>query len=243
LIVLTLLSVVFFAGCTPRSGPKLPGETFDAGAIFATVTPALSHRFRVENTTGRRVRILSENHSCDCTTVELEKRDLLPGDSMLLSMSVRVAPLYSNKDVSCVLKTDQPERSEWTYRLRFESFPEARIVPDRIDLGTFSVAEISGAGKHGEIPSAEAWLEVFAQPNQPDLAAPRVAQPPEEYTLKLGERPELSTLANGVRLQRHPLSIGLKQGISSAGPGYGPSTFHSGMVRAPPRLSFGQSER
>jgi len=177
----------------------------------------LTHRFHVENTTGRRVRILNENHSCDCTTVELEKRELLPGDSMSLDMTVRVGSGYASKDVSCILKTDRPDHLEWIYRIRFESFPDARIVPDRIDLGTFSIPKIGGARTRGAVASSEAWIEVFTQPDQPDHPPPLVAERPEQCTVTLGKRPEVVYPRQGVRLKRYPVSIGLEQGLSSAG--------------------------
>jgi hypothetical protein len=187
----------------------------------------------------------------------LEKRELLPGDSMWLDMTVVTAPVHSRRDVSCILSTDLPEDSNWTYRLRFEIFPDARVVPDRIELGTFSAAKVGSDGRL-EVwasPGREAFLEVFTQPNHQDHPPPVVTQTPEGCVASLGERSEVDTLANGVRRERFRLVVGLKDGVSSAGTfvkplnlsvggGAGASALVVWTVRAlvncePPQIHFG----
>jgi len=126
-------------------------ETFDAGPVFAAHMPTVTHQFRVHNTSGRVVRILSENHSCDCAEVTLDKRQLLPAESARLEMNVRIPPVYSKREVSCVIGTDLPERPDWVYRIQFESFPNARIVPDPIDFGTCPIDSSSNSGKSQKI--------------------------------------------------------------------------------------------
>jgi hypothetical protein len=111
---------------------------------------------------GRIVRIVSENHSCDCTTVEIQKRELQPGESTTVAMTVRVPPVYVKKDVSCVLGTDLPDASEWVFHVQFEGFPSARVVPSSIDMGTYAVAQVGASGISPDRRSPEAWLEILA---------------------------------------------------------------------------------
>ena len=99
-MLLAGLIMATLPGCHRESASHPPGEVFDAGAVFASSTPTLTHMFRIENTTKRTVRILGENHSCDCTTVDLPKRELLAGESVALTLSVQVPPAYVKKDVS-----------------------------------------------------------------------------------------------------------------------------------------------
>src|SRR5581483_4970838 len=114
----------------------------DAGAVFASSTPTLTHVFRVANNSNRPIKIKDESHSCDCTTVELSKRELLPGESATLTLSLHVPPAYASKVVSATLRTDDPDQPDWHYDLRFEAFPDARIVPPIIELGSRTVADM-----------------------------------------------------------------------------------------------------
>ena len=120
-------------GCSGEISRPL-GKVFDAGAVFADATPVISHRFTITNTTKRPVKILEETHSCTCTAVEVEHRLLNPGESMVLKMSVRVPTGYSEYDISCTLKTDHPTLPNWDYRIRYRTFPRARVISDRITL-------------------------------------------------------------------------------------------------------------
>jgi len=194
-----------------------PGETFDAGAVFATATPNLVHSFPVRNTTGRVVHILSENHSCDCTDVTLGKRELKPGESTEVVMNVRVSTAYSIKDVSCVLGTDLPGSTEIAYHIKFESFPDARIVPDRIDIGTFTDSYLRKPDKAFEIVAPETWLEVFTPATERHSPLPTLVQSPSECTVTLGQGTEANSPTRGVRLLRHEVSIRLNRGNTSPG--------------------------
>lgn len=247
----SILAIVL-AGCGGDS--RMPGGVFDAGPLFASSTPTLTHLFHVRNTTGRPVHILAENHSCECTTVELEKRELPPGGSTRLAMSARVAPVYTKKDISCTLGTDDVDHPSWVYHLQFESFPDSRIEPDRIDLGVYSVADLGGPGAVGHVTPEEAWLEVFERPGGA-TAAPGSIQVPVELAVTRATEPEVRVLPSGIRVARYQLSISLGNSSPSAGTfrrtlnapmedGSGASALVSWTVRAPvncapPMVHFG----
>ena len=71
-------------GCSLSAPPPTPGrpvETFHAGIVFNAETPVLVHEFLVRNTTGVPVTVLDESHSCGCSTIELERTTLAPGQA------------------------------------------------------------------------------------------------------------------------------------------------------------------
>lgn len=68
---LSVSLAVQLVGCGGAPPPSRPSGTFHAGAVFADETPDLIHKFELRNATGRRVHILGERHSCDCTSVEM----------------------------------------------------------------------------------------------------------------------------------------------------------------------------
>jgi hypothetical protein len=143
-------------GCHDVAQTEVPptGETFDAGDVFASKTSSLVHHFYLKNSTSQSIRILGESHSCTCTSVTLERATLRPGETLPLVMSVRVPQGYSRSEVSCVATTDYTPSPNWTFKLRFQSYPDSRIVPDRLDLGNLRNPRVS---KQHE----RAWIEVF----------------------------------------------------------------------------------
>ena len=216
-MLLAGLILATLPGCHRESEPHRRGEIFDAGAVFASSTPTLTHAFRIGNTTRRTVRILGENHSCDCTTVDLPKRELRPGESVALTLSVRVPPTYVRKEVSATLETDDPEHPHWDYLVRFEAFPDARVVPQVIDLGSHTVADMLASEPSHDVTESEACLEVYTLPNGKNRPPPRLVQVPAECVATMAQAPEVSQLASGVRAERYRLSVRLKQGMPSTG--------------------------
>lgn len=134
------LAVALFTanGCLINKDKQPEVNAFDAGTIFSSETPTLSHVFNVRNLSNRTVKILGENHSCSCTKVNLERAILKPGSSVQLTMTVKVPIAYSIQEISCVVKTDHPQYAEWPYRLKFTSYPEASIEPRIIEFGTIN---------------------------------------------------------------------------------------------------------
>ena len=51
--MIVALTVATFSGCRRDDVSDPPGEVFDAGAVFASSTPRLSHGFRVVNHSSR----------------------------------------------------------------------------------------------------------------------------------------------------------------------------------------------
>jgi hypothetical protein len=203
--------------CTGNPGPAPPDASFDAGAVFASQTRRLIHEFRVKNSTDRVVRILSERHSCDCAKVTLERRELRPSESAALQIEVTIPPVYSNREVTCVLETDLPEHPDWVYRIKFEGFPNARIVPDRIDLGTRVAAPPTAALNGDSTTTTSAWLEVYAPRAESARARPSLGPVPPECNVDLGEGVDMEPGFPGVRVTRYPISIRLDRAGSSPG--------------------------
>lgn len=209
-IGLSLLSTV--NGCGTSNRAHLPGETFDAGVFFATSTPEVTHQFSVVNTTGRAVRILDETHSCNCTKVTLEKRQLPPGASMPLMLSVQVPHVYAKTDISCTLATDNINNPNWTYRLRFESYPDAEIDPDRIEILTDSASVHGRSEQLGDDASRQVWLVLYSPASEMSIPEPVSISASSELSVDLGRRDHVEALAGGmIRRVRYPLSVWLKE--------------------------------
>ncbi len=179
-------------------------EVFDAGVVTASKTPSVEHTFVLRNTTGSRLRIISESHSCTCTAVSLDKVTLEPGRSTPLKMRVNIPDDYAESVVTCRVVTDHPTRPEWSYGLKYISVPRARVSPNRIDLGTRRAD-----GPRPSAPGPEVWLEVYALTPEETPPTPVDVACSDGLLVALGSSPRIESFPGGFRRIRYPISIGL----------------------------------
>ena len=143
-----------------------------------------------------------------------------------------------------MLKTDDPDHPTWDYHVRFEAFPESRIVPEIIDLGAYSVADMLAVNGSQELTIRDAWLEVFSLSDDRDSSLPKLGQIPTECVATMAQTPEVSALANRIRLERYRLSVRSGRASHLLGPSSassmqskddrGPTASITWSVRAPP---------
>ena len=187
-------------GCGPSKPIFLPGDTHEFGPAFAHKTPTISHRFQVVNTTGKPVKIRSEAHSCGCLSSKLGKTELSPGEATELTMEVHVPPDYTNLGLETILATDHPDFPAWTYRLMVETFPPARVLPNRINLGTID------PNRSGTEIAVPAKLEVFGPASSPP---PTITSGPppriDGIAVSTGEPSPAEAVAQGVNRVRFPI--------------------------------------
>lgn len=231
-----LFLILLSPGCV-NSSKAPPGDEFDAGSVLSGTTPRLVHRFRVTNSTGRTVRLLGEAHSCDCTRVELEKVALKPGASTILSMGLDLSSRYEKRRVSCVVKTDHPTLPEWSYHLKYESFPPARIVPPQIKLGSFRAGKRIAEDLEYEESPEEVWLEVYSTSDAGSLSSPVDQAVPKGIRVVMDKEPLVESLAGGIRRARYRIRADLEDTASAPGNfaqpfvvGLGNGTFSSVML-------------
>ena len=175
----------------------------------------VSHEFQVTNTTGVRVEILGEVHSCTCTEVAVRRGVIEPGETIALTLNVKPYVNRSDGWVSCTLKTDHPRWKDWTYRLQYRCFPDARFVPDRIDLGTHWIDEPPPAEDGGKPRAPDMWLEVYGEASKKPLRDWRL-EAPLGITATLGFTPE-TVDDGGVRKLRYPVTLKLDRGTTRIG--------------------------
>ena len=135
---LAALGVMF--GIVSSNRDPDAARSFDAGALFQDSTPSLVHTFRLRNTTDRTVRIVRRVCSCTCTSNELGKAVLAPGEATELTMRVHTSDAYRAMTVQCRLVTDSPVIGEVPYSLAFTSFPRVSFSSETVRLAVQTVA-------------------------------------------------------------------------------------------------------
>lgn len=129
------------------------------------MTPELTHTFQVTNTTDRAVSILGEDHSCSCSSVSIPRTTLRPGQSLPLTISLSVPNGEVERTVWCTVKTDHPRVPEWSYALSYKTLRDAKIVPERIELGQIPIQQ--GDTPSGEFPEVVLELQTPASRQAP----------------------------------------------------------------------------
>lgn len=133
-LILCFCLCLMGCGGTPTQ-KTIPGETYDAGAVFYSITPTVVHAFTVTNTTGRDIRIKDVRRSCTCTDATVDRRELKNGESAILTMSIKTRPVYHDWDVSTSLETDDSNNPFWNYRVLFRTYSLLRFDEGVIDFG------------------------------------------------------------------------------------------------------------
>lgn len=102
------------------------GEAYDAGRLLADARPVVSRTFRVVNRGSRTIKLINRSCTCTCTTSELSRDTLNPGQSATFDMAIKMPGGYSGKStVRCELMFD--DNRARIYTITYESFPRMLI--------------------------------------------------------------------------------------------------------------------
>jgi hypothetical protein len=160
----------------------------------------VEHEFTVRNTTDRAVRILGVDKACNCTTAEVSRRFLEPGQSARLRVSVRVPAARTRLSVSCAVRTDHPTLRDWNYTVAFEYLPRIALSETFLTVGSSDKGVFLRKSK-------QVMVEVFGRS---DEDVPRVrADAPEDLVVENDGLPEHRRLSAGTWTARYPVVVRL----------------------------------
>jgi hypothetical protein len=206
-LILTIGGLTLCSGCARQTADP-PGEIFDAGDVFCDARSSVQHVFIIPNTTAHPVKLIEETHSCTCTTADIELRSLQPGESTPLSLRVPVPSEYRSFSASAIVKTDAPDHSDWRYELRFQAYPPGRLLPDRIDLGSWQHS--NGAANNTSRMPPTIFLEVFKSPNDKTISRFQIRNPAAEVEVQIGNDPAIDLLSKSIKRLRYPVTLRLR---------------------------------
>lgn len=203
------LALLGATGCGTRNVERLPGETYDAGPVFAPETKKITHTFRVRNTTGRTVRIVDVKPSCSCSSATIKDRTLKPWQETELEIAANVPNAYSRGLISCILKADDQNFPDWSYSLRFESLPRLMLDRGSAIFGNFSSSDLDSGGVLKAPPAPiELTVDVFGKGDSSWLPEPTLRQ---DEGLRAELRPVSGPreVGNGIWNRKFLLRVGL----------------------------------
>jgi Protein of unknown function (DUF1573) len=178
-----------------------PGEKFSAGYVLADRQPKVTHDFTVRNSSAENVKVLEIRKNCGCTSFDLKKRELAPGEATVLTISVDVPHAHMPKFADCVLQTDHPRFKDWVYGVEFVSLPFIVADPPDLSLGLFGV---DGTGMNA-VKSVD--LNAFAG-SKTELTRD-MFDVPEEISLEVLPDAQFQKLQQDAWSSRYRLSVRL----------------------------------
>lgn len=208
-IVISIVAGILL-GCwnLSRSRARVPDQPIrvvhDAGQVFADTSPRIAHRFEVKNETGKPIKFLKKECTCTCTTTNLDKVLLQPGESGFFEMNLPTPANYSGQtNVRCELTFD--DHVQRVYSMSFEAFPRSMVERENIDLGESKPTSEGNLG-HGEVdPSLITNLDLFGPVNEPWPSLENVETPREFATSIQG--PPIKETFNKIKRTRYRVRI------------------------------------
>ncbi|MFO0958496.1 MAG: DUF1573 domain-containing protein [Isosphaeraceae bacterium] len=148
-----------------RGSGIAPGERHEYPAFLAGTQDHIDYTFKVTNTTGRPVRILDCKSSCGCTSTELKKSSLLPGESTDLAVRMDVRDDTTENVAVVTLHTDHPRFPRWGYRLAARTYRPVWFEGPTLDLGEYDEESPRTLKGQAQLYLCGSW----SRPTLPDL--------------------------------------------------------------------------
>lgn len=101
--------------------PPAPGALkWDKSDIDLAIAPAqdlVTTEFKCENTSDKTVSILAVRGSCGCIEAAADKKELMPGETAIVKVSVSTKKLLKSEVRRVVVSTDETEKNSVPYPL------------------------------------------------------------------------------------------------------------------------------
>lgn len=117
---------------TEKNGPII----VDIGPVYSFRTSNLSAVGQYTNTTGKKIKILEKHVSCGCLKAEPDKQELLPGETLNMSIETLVPATMATRSLTAILTTDSIEKPQIAFDFRFTAVPRLFSATEAIDFGT-----------------------------------------------------------------------------------------------------------
>ena len=157
------------------------------------------------------VRIKELKRSCVCTSAEISKWELSPGEAADLRLDVKIAEVFNSWDVSCSVVTDIPGESNWPFTLSYRTYPHVRFTDGSVRLRESTE---SGSAFPRRL-KGETWLETYelADSESQEVTLVRSQGP---IVVELESGPAIDLIEAGrIRRRRQRVGVAL-----DAQPGY-----------------------
>ncbi|HYF03136.1 MAG TPA: DUF1573 domain-containing protein [Patescibacteria group bacterium] len=149
--LLTFAFAAFCAAATAYAQPKIQvagGDTHDWGKVKPTQSP-LSTVLKITNAGNEELKINDVKVGCGCTTTGLEKKELAPGETTSMTVSLNVGTNTGGVTKSVSILSNDPETPTKLVLLKAEVVRALQFVPAQylsftdMKLGSESTAKVT----------------------------------------------------------------------------------------------------
>jgi len=143
LLRLIVLSSIFVFTVQGRAGTWADGLFDELSKDFGSVPrgAVLQHGFKIKNNTKDVVGLAGVRSSCGCTSAQLSKRYLQPGEETLLQVRMDSGRFRGLKTITLYVKLDRPEGTEVRIWVKANSRDDVAVNPEVIDFKTVRAGE------------------------------------------------------------------------------------------------------
>lgn len=141
--VIALIVSTILAGGKARSGTWADGIFDDLSKDFGSVPRGaiLQHSFKIRNNTKDVVGLAGVRSSCGCTSAQLSKRYLQPGEETQLLVRMDSGRFRGLKTVTLYARLDRPEAQEVRIWIKANSRDDIAVNPEVVDFRTVRAGE------------------------------------------------------------------------------------------------------
>jgi hypothetical protein len=208
LLLASLLLTSTLTSCEPPKGgpgggagekgpPKIKivgGDSVNWGKVAPGL---LKHDVKIINVGGDTLKIIGVHPSCGCTTAPIDKKNIVPGDTAIVSVTMDVTSKSGEQHKSLSIASNDSTRQSVGVVLLANVVREVTVTPDffpvvdngKVGVEDTSVVEIKNTG------DAPVTIEAPTLPNAPemvirfDMTAPRTLAPGEAMRVKAHVKP------------------------------------------------------
>ena len=130
-----LLCLLSLAALSAAAAPKIlsPAPEWNAGE--ARIGTKLQHTFTIKNEGDQPLKINEVKPGCGCTTANLVKSELLPGESTTIEAALDLAMRRGLQNKTIHVKTNDPATPDYVLMIKVFSKDDFKLQPEYIDLG------------------------------------------------------------------------------------------------------------
>lgn len=222
-------------GCGRSNSNFNNDQVYDFGPVFVADTKLITHIFKLKNVEDSNLKILSISRSCNCTEAEMSTKEVEPGASADLKLTIRPNSARGDWMVACGLETDNKKTPKFNYYLKYRTYPH--IAFDRTSLNLGQRAGISPKGEESS-KRTECRIDLY-EPAQNLLDSIASIEIPAPLSYQIDKEPEIERLEAGKLIRgRYRLTIGFD---ANSSPSEDSSGIHSATITARTRLGFASS--
>lgn len=130
-----LLLLALFAAGSVRAAPVIssPAATWEGGEF--RIGTKVQHTFTVQNTGDAPLKISEVKPGCGCTTANLAKSELQPGESTEIAATLDLTMRRGKQDKHIDVLSNDPKQPRFQLLMRVLSKDDFEITPPFLDLG------------------------------------------------------------------------------------------------------------